>query len=102
MAMIVYRLWVRHPNGQPDLHCPVVLCDACGLQVTKQGNVYWVPGDDRLWHTHKHPCSELDQAIEAQTNKHVLFEELDVWLNQLHVNFDRESLPLTEIEERSA
>jgi hypothetical protein len=93
--MIVYQLWSRHHEGNPDLYCPIILCDACGKQIISQGNVYWLSGDARLWHTHKWPCSSYDRQIEAAEGKHVLFEELDTWLNQLrHNTFDREPLPV--------
>lgn len=83
--MIVYRL-----DG--DLHCPTILCDACGKQITGMGNVYWIAREGEatyrsLWFTHKSPCSGLDRAIEQKTGELVLFEELDVWLDQLKNNF---------------
>ena len=41
---LVIRL--RQGKGKrPDRYCPVILCDYCGEEITKQGNFLWEPED---------------------------------------------------------
>lgn len=90
MISYVYNLDDAPEDG--GTFCPVVVCDAYAERIVGPGNTYWlVLGDDtvdpRVWHTHKFPCSRLDDAIEAQhPDGMVMSEELDCWLAQLHRN----------------
>lgn len=79
----------------PDLggiYAPIIVCDACGQPIVKSGNVYWVVLPDgsvpaQIWHTHKYPCSRLDDHLETRFGGLVMSEELDRWLRQLAHNF---------------
>ncbi len=83
--MIVYQLC-------DNLHCPVIICDACRTQIVGDGNAYWLDqGTEeadffpRVWHTHKR-CGQYDRVLEVALGGLVLFEELDVHLAQLQHN----------------
>src|SRR5688572_11328293 len=92
--MITYE---AHPAPEVGgVFAPVVVCDACGKNITRSGNAYWVELPDgsvlpQVWHTHKFPCSRLDDALTSQFGGLVMSEELDVWLKQLSANFAGEA-----------
>jgi len=82
--MLGYRL-------QRDLHCPVILCDACGEPIFEHGNVYWVLpiGETQttaVWHTHKGKCARFDEVIKEVTGKRALWEELSWFIKQVNNN----------------
>ena len=73
------------------LYCPVILCDACGDPIFKDGNAYWtLPiGETRsasVWHTHKMDCAVLDRRIKRETGQLVLWEQISQHLKQLENN----------------
>ncbi len=93
--MISYQ---HDPTVDPEhggLYLPIVVCDACSRPIVGSGNAYWlVRVEDgevhpQVWHTHKHPCSKLDDELERQHPGHAsMWEELDRWLDQLRHNFE--------------
>jgi hypothetical protein len=90
--------YTHDPNNTPEwggVYYPVVVCDVCVKPIAKSGNVYWLVQPDgsihpQVWHTHKWPCSALDDAIKADNRGSlVMSEELGRWLDQLRRNFER-------------
>ena len=67
------------------LYCFFWVCDVCHRPIEEAGNFYYevhgVEPTGRQWATHKHPCSEVDRAIQKVCpvdDCHIFFEELDV------------------------
>lgn len=88
--MIAYTVHTCEELG--GIYAPVITCDACGDTITQSGNTYWAVLPDgavlpQVWHTHKWPCSRLDDELESRFGGVVMSEELDVWLDQLRHNF---------------
>lgn len=87
--MITFKVWVRHPDGLPDLICPIVVCDGCRRQIVGPGNVLWADSHGgEVWHVHKGACDrQVSQVIRRTTGQdHELSRELSEWLAQLHNN----------------
>jgi hypothetical protein len=77
-----------------DLYRPQIVCDTCLKPITGAGNAYWLVYANgeihpQIWHTHKLECARLDSVLEHDYGADCLFEELDVWLEQLRNNFTR-------------
>ncbi|GCE18961.1 hypothetical protein [Dictyobacter kobayashii] len=72
--MIKIELLIRHPQGEPDLFCPVFICDYCGRKIEKasQGMYHyrqderWQPKNESILIYHKRPCSDLAEAKEVE------------------------------------
>lgn len=72
--MIKIELVIRHPEGKPDLSCPVFICDYCGEKIEKasQGLCHWKetsPGvidDGTLLMYHKGDCDHLAEQQERE------------------------------------
>ncbi|MGI8792400.1 MAG: hypothetical protein ACR2H3_04390 [Acidimicrobiales bacterium] len=88
--MISYSVHTCAEMG--GIYSPIIVCDACGRPITRSGNAYWIVLDDgqvlaQVWHTHKHPCSRLDDELQERYGGLVMSEELNRWLDQLVHNF---------------
>jgi hypothetical protein len=72
--MIKIELLIRHPQGEPDLFCPVFICDYCGKKIEKASQGMYHYRQDERWHPlnesiliyHKRPCSDYAEAEEAK------------------------------------
>ena len=89
--MTITYCYDPQPRDSGGTYRPHIVCDACGDRIFGPGNTYWLVLDSgdihpQIWHTHKHPCSELDRIIQHEHGGLVLWEELDVWLTQLAHN----------------
>jgi hypothetical protein len=101
--VITFKVWVRHPEGLPDLICPVVLCDGCREEIVGPGNVLWIDSDGgQVWHTHKGACDrKVSRAIrQAHGTDHEWSRELSEWIAQLHRNVSVDAPPCALPDER--
>jgi hypothetical protein len=92
--MIILKTWIRHPDGEPDLTCPVITCDHCSQQITAAapGNLLWHPDDEgasaTLFQVHK----KCDRSFSAG-KPHFYSRELEEFLAQLATNYHEPPIP---------
>lgn len=61
--MLSTRLELNHEKGQPDLYCPAVSCDFCGLPIdnARDGNYHWQAPGSPLCFTHKRCAADFER-----------------------------------------
>lgn len=72
--MIKMELLIRHPQGKPDLSCPIFVCDICNKKIERieEGMYHWheegfLPTDEPIMILHKKPCSYILESREKIT-----------------------------------
>jgi hypothetical protein len=72
--MIKIELVIRHPEGKPDITCPVLVCDYCGEKIDSANKAicHWREGspgevkDGTLLIYHKGACNHLAEQQERE------------------------------------
>lgn len=91
--MIHLELVIRHPEGKPDITCPIFVCDFCRKKIEHlwQGMYHWKedekgrPIAGSVVILHKERCADI---IEAREGKITPWAELRWLLGYLPNNYD--------------
>jgi hypothetical protein len=84
--MIKVELEVRHPQGLPDIFCPVFICDYCGRKIDRIGmGIYHYradkkgyPLDKSIEIYHKGSCHDSAEAKEFEETGEILWSWLEL------------------------
>src|SRR5215469_3758882 len=75
--MIKIELEIRHHQGEPDIFCPIFVCDHCGQKIenAEEGMYHYrddekgTPLDESIKLYHKRPCSYQAEMEERKQGR---------------------------------